>query len=169
MKNSKIYFQEEQHQNWLIWIILLLVNLIFTTGLIRQVGYNEQFGDKPMSDLALILTTIAVLLFSVVLSFFTKLQTFINAEGIYVRYFPFQFRYKFIDWSVIDKVYIRKYKPLVEFGGWGIRKRGLRKTAYIMKGKIGLQLELSNGKKLLIGTQHPESLESTLSKLGKIR
>jgi hypothetical protein len=65
------------------------------------------------------------------------------------------------------KCYVRKYKPLAEFGGWGLRF-GVSGKAYNISGNKGLQLELTNNKKLLIGTQKPEELSEALNKIGKL-
>ncbi len=46
----------------------------------------------------------------------------------------------------------------------GIRY-GPKGTAYNVSGKIGLQLELKNGKKILIGTRKPEEIENLLHHL----
>jgi hypothetical protein len=57
--DNKILFAERQRfkQIWL-WLILLGVNGLFIFGLIKQVIFGYQFGDKPMSNVALIIVTI---------------------------------------------------------------------------------------------------------------
>jgi hypothetical protein len=47
---------------------------------------------------------------------------------------------------------VRKYKPLLEYGGYGIRGFGNNRALNIA-GKTGLQLIFKDGRKLLIGTQ----------------
>jgi hypothetical protein len=56
---------------------------------------------------------------------------------------------KFFSWEEIEKISVREYSPLFEYGGWGIR-RGKSGRAYNVKGNIGLQLVLKNGKKILL-------------------
>lgn len=167
MRIKRKFFQEDQHQGWLVWIILLIVNLISIFGTVKQIGFNEPFGDKPMSDIGLIILAVLILLFSILISLFSKLQTFINSDGIYLRYFPFQWRYKFIDWKTVDKLYIVRYKPIFEYGGWGFRKKRKGTVAYTVKGRMGLKIDLIDGKSILIGTQNPEYLKDILIELGK--
>ena len=52
---------------------------------------------------------------------------------------------------------------MMEYGGYGMRS-GSRKygKAYNVSGKTGLQLYLSNGKKLLIGTQNPRQAQKAM-------
>ncbi|MBX2959059.1 MAG: hypothetical protein KF732_03800 [Flavobacteriales bacterium] len=66
-------------------------------------------------------------------------------------------------------MYVRQYSPLTEYGGWGIRLGLFGKgTAYNVSGNKGLQLEFTNNKKLLIGTNKPNELTETLTKIGKL-
>lgn len=167
MRGNKKYFQEEQRQSPLVWVILLIINIIFIVGTIKQIGFDEPFGDKPMSDIGLVVVAVLILLSSFPLALLSKLQTFINSEGIYLRYFPFQWRYKFFDWRNVDKLSIIRYKPFVEYGGWGFRKKRKGTVAYTVKGRMGLKIDLKNGKSVLIGTQNPVYLNDILTELGK--
>ena len=54
----------------------------------------------------------------------------------------------------IIKYEIRKYRPIIEYGGWGIRFNKSGK-AYTVSGNIGIQIQMSTGKGILIGTQQP--------------
>ncbi|MBK8703741.1 MAG: hypothetical protein IPN33_08970 [Saprospiraceae bacterium] len=66
------------------------------------------------------------------------------------------------------KVYVRQYKPIAEFGGWGLRYSMSGKgRALNVSGNMGLQLEFKDGKKLLIGTQKPKEIELVLTNLGR--
>jgi hypothetical protein len=104
----------------------------------------------------------------VLLFLLLQMETEIRKEGVYFRFRPFQWKFKLIRWEDIEKAYVRKYRPLVEFGGWGIRF-GLPKfgRAYNVRGNMGLQLELRNRRKILLGTQKPDELERALNNLKK--
>ena len=80
-----------------------------------------------------------------------RLVTQIRADGIYVRFPPLQPSFQRYRWEDIKEAYIREYKPLAEYGGWGIRF-GLGGRAYNVSGTIGLQLVFHNGSRVLIGT-----------------
>ncbi len=71
-------------------------------------------------------------------------------------------RYRKISWDAIDEVLGRKYKPIVEYGGWGIRWR-YKSWAYTVSGKNGVEFRKGDYK-ILIGTQ---KLNDFLSALGK--
>ena len=56
-----------------------------------------------------------------------------------------------------------------EYGGWGIRTISLKKNiAYTISGDKGLQIELKDGKKILLGTQNPEEVEKIVSQITHI-
>lgn len=73
-----------------------------------------------MSNTGLGLLLVFMFLINLLLYNF-KLETVITEDGIYVKLFPIHFKFRFIDWNIINKSYTRKYKPLLEFGGWGLR------------------------------------------------
>lgn len=165
-------FNEVQRFNQLwIWIILigsgLFVTGLFGYGLISQVFLGIQFGDSPMSNIGLIFAfMVTFLFFSGIIILFRafRLITKIDKFGIEFRFIPFQSKFKSIPWSEIERYEVRKYKPILEFGGWGI-KYGFNNRAYNVSGNMGLQLYLKNGKKFLIGTQKDFELKEFLLKL----
>ena len=63
---------------------------------------------------------------------------------------------------------VGKYRPLLEFGGWGWRKRLLqRKTAYNVSGSIGIRITLKNGSQILLGTLKQEEMKRAVDKMMK--
>ena len=70
----------------------------------------------------------------------------------------------------LTKSFVRQYSPLTEYGGWGLRLGLFGKgTAYNVSGNKGLQLEFTDKKKLLIGTNKPDELSETLNKIGQLK
>lgn len=165
MSNNILFTETQKFTQWWIWLVLLGLNGLFLYGVFVQVIGGEQFGDKPMSDLGLLIAFGLSILFTVI--FYTlRLETVVKSDGIYVRFFPFHLKFKFISWEQLDKIYVREYSPITEFGGWGIKFSLTGKgTVYNVSGSTGLQLEFKTGKKLLIGTQKRNLLISILDKI----
>ena len=122
---------------------------------------------------ALILTIIgiasillSIILVSIGFGFFwlfyrMYLLTVIKEDGIQIKFFPFtDFM---IPFNKINDYKIKEYRPIIDYGGWGIRFNKSGK-AYTVSGKIGLQIDLSNGKSILIGTQKPDVLLYSVNK-----
>ncbi len=91
-----------------------------------------------------------------------KLQTEVRPDGLYVRYFPFHIHFKRFGPEGLNEYYARQYKPILEYGGWGIRYSLRNGKVYNVSGNKGVQLVLSSGKKLLIGSQKAEELETAI-------
>ncbi|MBL86550.1 MAG: hypothetical protein CMO82_07820 [Winogradskyella sp.] len=76
------------------------------------------------------------------------------------KFFPFQLKFKLLPWNEIKTANVRTYDAITEFGGWGLKGGALwnksKGRAINVSGDIGIQLQLKNGKKLLIGTQKKE-------------
>jgi hypothetical protein len=165
-------FREEQkfNQPWLIIILILsgMVTIgVFGVGFYRQILLGKPYGNQPMNNEALIISFIAVIIFFIsifVLFNVCKLVVNIDRFGIEFRFIPFQRKTRKIEWKLIESFEVRKYKPILEYGGWGIRY-GLNGKAYNVKGNMGLQLKLKDGKKILLGTQKPDELKEFLLKM----
>jgi hypothetical protein len=155
-------FKEEQRftQSWLI--LLMCVSLIVPIALIIQ-DYT-----KPNSSMTLnkFLGSSAIIIASGLFIFIFKLKTRIDEKGIHYRFFPFHISLKTILWSDISKACVRTYDPIEEYGGWGLKGgwSSSKGKAINVKGNIGIQLELKNGKKLLIGTQKETQANQILQK-----
>ena len=156
-------FKEEQRftQTWLI--VLLAVSVIVPITLIVNTYFKE---NSNMSTNEFVLTILGILV-SISFVFFFKLTTRIDEVGIHYQFFPFHFSLKTINWNKINKAYVRTYDPITEYGGWGLKGGSLwnkkKGTAINVSGDIGIQLELSNGKKILIGTKKENEAKQVLS------
>jgi hypothetical protein len=135
-----------------IFIIALILSLVFK---------KENFSGIATSLLVGIVICIIAGIFSDI-----RLVTQIRTDGIYVRYIPFEFSFTRYSWDSIQEIYIRKFDPLTT--GMGIRWTPAGR-AYIFSGDIGMQIIFTDGKKLLISTQHPHEIAEILDKFGKHR
>ncbi len=164
------YFKETQRFNqW--WLIALgvIVLLLVVFDFIKEFQQIKN-GTGSKSVTALVLGIVLILLVFLFISFL-KLKSKIDEKGISYQFFPIHLKYKNITWSDLSKCYVRKYAPITEYGGWGIRGFGLkgllgfrgRGKAYNIKGNMGIQLEFVDGGRLLIGTQNPEKAKQIIN------
>jgi hypothetical protein len=167
MKN--LVFKEVQkfHQFW-IWALLTIVIGLWAWGIYVQIILGQPWGSKPASDSVLIaLSIIPVIIF--VLFLIMRLETEITNEGVYFQFFPFHLKKRFIDWHDVSKAYVREYKPVKEYGGWGLRKGLKSGVAYNVSGNIGLQLEMKDSSRILIGTSHAKDLENFIRQMNEAK
>ena len=169
MREEILFSERQRFKQWWVWLILLGVNGLFLWGVFEQVIGGQQFGSKPMGNTGLLIVTGLTLVLTF-LFFNFRLDTIIKKNGIYVRFFPLHLKFKHYNWNSLTKAYTRQYSAIGEYGGWGLRYGlGGKGTAYNVSGNQGLQLEFTNNKKLLIGTNKPEQLSDALSKIGQLK
>ncbi|SFL50858.1 hypothetical protein SAMN04487950_4059 [Halogranum rubrum] len=86
-----------------------------------------------------------------------KLETEVRADGLYVKFAPLHRSFRHVAWADVDSVEAVTYRPLREYGGWGIRFRqgGL---AYNVSGSEGVRIGRPDDRELLIGSQRPYDL-----------
>lgn len=147
-------FKETQRFNqWWIWvpysIIFILVLILPLTKSNTLTSFEIEVFFGPV-----------VMLLVAVLLYVSKLQTIVNGEGVKVRFFPFFAKWKVFKWDEITTTEVRKYKPIMEYGGWGLRGM-FNNRAYTISGNMGLQLNFEN-RKVLIGSTQVEKLNQYL-------
>ncbi len=158
-------FQERQgFTQWWLWLVVIvpLGILLYQpiTLLIKQPDFS--LGDLDKSFWIALGVLIVVHLFLAQ----CHLHTEINENGIHYQFKPFHFHPKRVNWGELENVYVRKYRPVTEYGGWGYRV-GFGGIAYNVKGNQGIQLKFKSGKKLLIGTQRPKEVKEIVNKYFK--
>ena len=160
---NKVLFKEEQQfrQWWYIMLIMVSVvpSMLFCVyAFYQQVVNGIQVGDSPAPNafLIVIFVVLCVILWSV---FVMKLEVWVDETGIHYRFFPLIFKPKVILKNEIQRFEIRKYSPIFDYGGWGIKRRFKWGRAYNVSGNIGLQIYLTNGKKVLFGTQRSQAIQ----------
>jgi hypothetical protein len=170
------YKEQQRFTQWWLWMIILAsllpVIAIFMKGMYVQFIVGEPWGDKPMSDTGLILRSvfiIAVVGGVIWLLLIAELIIEIHDRAVYYSFTPFIGRLRRIGMEDIVSWKVRKYNAIGEYGGYGWRKGFGKKTAYIVKGRIGLEMKLKNGKKLMLGTQQKvnimEAMEFEMEKI----
>ncbi|MBK0403483.1 hypothetical protein I5M27_10840 [Adhaeribacter sp. BT258] len=160
---AKILFSETQRfKQWWLWAILIFAAGIPFFAIYHEMQKPEAFADGAVNA-GLVLSMIVIIPL-VALFMFIKLETRVTESGIAVKLFPLHLKFREFPWSEMEQIYVRKYSPLGEFGGWGLRY-GFGGLAYNIAGNQGIQIVFKSGKKLLIGTQKPEEAAASLKQI----
>ena len=164
--NSEAYFQETQRfPAWVLVLVLVTAGLsigVFSIGIYVQLIRGEPWGSNPMSDGALAAVGGAFIVLSAALiGLFASLRliTEVHADALHVRFAPM--RTKRIQLDQIAAAEVRTFRPIRDFGGWGVRYTKQLK-AYLASGNRGVQLSMLDGRHLFIGSQRPEEFEAAL-------
>jgi len=158
-----VFSEKQRFTQWWLWTILIAV--LATPVIITLNDPKLGYKAHTASDIA-IGASVPVLV--LVLFLVLQLRTRVDESGVYYRFVPIHFQVLRIGWEEIDRIFIRQYRPLAEYGGWGIRLGiGGKGKAYNVKGNMGLQIVLKTGKRILIGTQNPDELQQFLDGLVK--
>ena len=163
MKQDIVFTERQKFSQWWIWLVLIGINGIFFSGLVKQLIFNQPFGNNPLSNAGLVMLSIGFLAFTF-LFYMMGLYTKIDVHGIYFRFIPFHSNFTFYPWEKISSISICQYKAIKEYGGWGIRG-GKKGMAYNVSGNTGIEIELSNKQKILIGTRKSAEIKNILKEL----
>lgn len=155
MAPNLLFRERQRYRQLWIWMLIILINVFVLIVLIIERDSTPFYVSLLVS-----LPSFALL----VLFLCLRLDTEIREDGVYVRFFPLQARFRHYPWKDIARVFLRQYEPIKEYGGWGIRGT-FSNRALNIAGDQGLQLIFANRRKLLIGTQQPEQLATVLATL----
>jgi hypothetical protein len=158
-ENAPFYEVQKFRQWWILLLIAIPVILIWWIFSVQIIGGNR-FGTNPAPD-----TVVYILFFLLgiglpILVYSVKLKTIVKEDRIIIRFVPIYSRtILLVD---LKEYYACKYRPLWDYGGYGIRWNAKLGMAYNMSGNHGVKLELTNGKKVLIGSQRAEEMASVI-------
>ena len=153
----KTVFKEEQKfTQWWLWLLIIAIGVWAVFGIYVQLILGEEFGNKPMSDMGIII--FALFIFGLIALFwFMTLKTEIDQNEIRMNFLPFVKRR--VSWTEIKTAKVVNYGFV---GGWGIRLWPKYGTIYNTKGNKGLAIELKDGKRFLIGTQKETEIKKVV-------
>lgn len=155
-------YEETQGYKKLMW---LLIPMPITLLMIFTFWIAEEDPAEKTEILYALLLVVGVELLVLLLFLNMKLVTRIDKEGVTFHYRPF-LKPRNYSWKEIKTAVVRKYNPIGEYGGWGLRAGWKKKNkAFNVWGNKGLQLELSDGTRILIGTQQQQDMVLFLRRL----
>lgn len=158
---GKLLFKEEQSfvGTWM-WYLVIGISLLSVGG--TAVGLFST--NDPEAIIGVVIA--ALVTGGIVILFYTsKLYVSMDQDHLYYRYPPFVNSEKMLSKDDVKEIYVRKYKPIAEYGGWGYKFRFKSGRVMNVAGDVGLQLVFKNNKKLLIGTQKPEAMKDAVRRL----
>ena len=160
-----LFREVQRFRQWFFWIPVMVVTGIIWWQFAEQVVLGRPQGTDPIPSWVAWVLVIAFGLGFPAFALVVRLVTEVKPGLLSVRLIPF--RVNRIRVQEIQSAGARRYSPLREFGGWGIRI-GRDGRAYNAYGNRGVQLTLADGSRILIGTQRPEELLAALRLAGAV-
>lgn len=122
---------------------------------VRQIAWHQPWAHPPMSNADLIF--LSILLTAVYIRLITvRLVTELRAAELFVGLRGF-WRVRRVPLTIIHSARAVCYDPVSDYRGYGIRS-GTHGLGYIAHGNRGVELELIDGSRLLVGSQRPDEL-----------
>ncbi|UCE03257.1 MAG: hypothetical protein JSW67_03455 [Candidatus Latescibacterota bacterium] len=146
--------------SWLLRPVILLVMGVFWWGFIQQIVLDKPWGNNPGPNWLLwLLLPIFGVGFPL---FFMSLRLIVEvrSDHVDIRYVPLTHRR--IAFADIERAEPRTYRPITEYGGWGVKGWSRRKVAYSVSGNQGVDLHLRDGTSVMIGSREPHKLARAL-------
>ena len=133
--------------------------LVAAFVVVAVVTIVEVVAGRPAEVWLIVVGPLVVLVVAVLLSL-SHLDVDVTDEGVTIA-FRYVWPARRIGFSEIVGLEVRRYDPLLEYGGWGVRL-GPKGWAYMTSGNEGVQLRLRKGLPVLIGSRNPHELEAAI-------
>ncbi len=161
-KHPDVYFREVQRfgQIW-VGLLVALVTGVAWYGAVVQLIYKKPFGTNPAPDTLMLILWVIFGVGLPLLFYSLRLVTEVRSEGVFVRFVPMHRSFQRFEREQIDNCEVVTYRPLRDYGGYGIRY-GVQGKAYNVSGNRGVRIHLSGKKPVLIGSRQPEQLASAI-------
>lgn len=162
MRGGDVFYRE---RTWApAWVMVLLLTVcLAAAGAVAYDLYRSGWGgDGSISMLGAVAAMGASLGLPVLIGMlFSRLDVEVHADQVHIAFGPLHLIRKRIPFTEIDTVRGLTYRPLREFGGWGIRPRG-GKTAWTIRGNQAVKVTLHSGKLVYVGSRFPQRLEERI-------
>ncbi len=163
-----MFVETQRFDQWWLRGLFVGINGLFALGIWQRMPERSFDPDAQPPTGVLVLWGVVALL--TLLFFSTRLLTRVDSTGVHVRFAPWQRGGRHIPWEHVKGCRVRRFRPLVDFGGWGWRcSLNGRLEGYTTRGDQALELDLGDRRSLLIGTRRAAELTAILQALGKSR
>jgi len=130
----------------------------------HQIIQGDPFGSSPAPDLLLLLIWLIFGILLPIAFLKSRLVISIDRNNLSYRFFPLHLNVHHFPVRQIQNIERVRIRPILEFGGWGIRY-GLKGKGYIMGGKKGIKVSFKSGRPVYFTAENPESFVEAFQRI----
>jgi hypothetical protein len=160
-KPEPLFYEQQSFRQTRLRILTAIPPVALTLVAVWQIGLGHRWGKQPMSDAGL--TIWSIFLWLVYLRLMrVKLITEIRPGELRVRMRGL-FRSIRIPLDKVNSVTAVTFDPVRDWGGFGFR-RTKKGTAYLAYGGEGVELKMTSGGTVLIGSRRATELAGAIER-----
>ena len=151
--------------SWVLVGLCAAIPIALLLGLlIARLHYGKGWPKRQALPIAALLTAVFFIFLTPILALLIlpSLTIEVHPTEITAQLWPFELEPHRIQIGEIREQAVRRYDPVGEFGGWGIRHGRDGSRAYNARGNMGVQLLLQDGGRMLLGSQRPQELDNAI-------
>jgi hypothetical protein len=159
-----VVYREEQSFDWRVYALVAAAEVLVWFGLV----WFHQNGQRPAGggDLGTVELAVGLVVGLVVpgliLVGLLRMTTEVAPTDLRVWFGWIPTYRRIVPIGTIQRIEVVTYRPLADYGGWGIRQGRDGVRVLNARGNRGVRIDLADGTKLLIGSQRPEDLARAL-------
>jgi hypothetical protein len=146
-------FREEQYFDWRVYASIASLEVLTGLGLLHQKAWSIELLMGLIVGIGLVMFLVIFLLHMTTEVTPTDVRVWFGWVPVYRRIVPL---------GDVRRVGIVTFRPIADYGFWGIGSGRDGERALIARGNRGVRLELADGSFLVIGSQRPEEFATTL-------
>jgi len=143
-----VVFREEQYFDWRVYALIALLGVLTGLALLRGRVWSLEFALGLVIGLAFLMLVVVFLL---------HMTTEVTPTGVRVWFGWAPTYRRIVSIGTVRSIEVVTYRPIADYGFWGIRSGRDGDRALIARGNRGVRLELTDGTRLLIGSQRSEA------------
>jgi hypothetical protein len=153
LQPARAIFREEQYFDWRVYALIASLEVLTGLALLHQKSWPIELLMGIVVGIGLVMFLVVFLLHMTTEVTPTDVRVWFGWVPVYRRVVPI---------GDVRRVEIVTFRPIADYGFWGIRYGRDGERALIARGNRGVRLELADGSFLVIGSQRPEELSTTL-------
>lgn len=132
------------------WAIILMVACVVGVGL-------GVLSEEPGSSDALVGLIVLVLCIFPAMALAVRFRVTVDHEAVRIHWGLFAYPTSVFALAAVESYRVCRFRPLVDFGGWGWRMGRGGSRCYNLRGSTGVELVIG-GRSYIIGVPDPQSL-----------